>query len=487
VFHRSIRLCLQGCISLAHTSSSILSSLRHKMWLLGGWLLQFSALRLLVSGYRSLRHFSIKIFLPQIWRCFASGCTAILIFTVAYRYDYIQKSEQRLTAQIDELVSSAPHVERNRPKLRFELDQYARSHSEASLGLIANGGLVPILFKAYLYDESQKNTPCLIGQTEDMLLERCVWQTVDQTGLTESQAVIAMKVAIDAIENGQFKSALASVEPFARDGNPHAQRILAEMYEHGWGVEKNERASNELLRIAADQNEHLAQFELAEKLTHKCREECPNAEEALELYKKAAQGGVEQAKEEIARMYSLGMGIPIDQEIGLEWTIKAAKAGLTESQRVLGQIYFLGAGVDQNYGLAFHYLNQSAQKGDAASMTVLAQLYGEGKGTQKDGVKAAGLLWMAAVKGHGVAQVAIGELMTRPENGSQDTLRGLMWLYLAMEQNADSAQDIFNAAIDGRHLEDMVLVKTLAQACKERGECGNPTWAWEYGYQEASL
>ena len=153
----------------------------------------------------------------------------------------------------------------------------------------------------------------------------------------------------------------------------------------------------------------------------------------------------------------------------------------------MGQIYFLGAGVDQNYGLAFHYLNKSAQKGDAASMTVLAQLYGEGKGTQKDGVKAAGLLWMAAMKGHGTAQVAIGELMTNPENGSKGTLRGLMWLYLAMEQNEDDAEDFFNAAIDGMHPEDMALVKNLAQACKERGECGNPTWAWEHGYQEASL
>ena len=487
MFHRSVRRCMQGCISLAHILSRIFSSLRYKMWLLGGWLLQFRVLRVLVSSYKSLRYFSRKIFLPQIWRYFASGCTAVLIFTVAFMYDYIQKSEQRLTAQIDELVSSAPHVERNRPKLRFELDQYARSYSEASLGSIANGGLVPILFKAYLYDESQKNTPCLIGQTDDMLLERCVWQTVDQTSLTDSQVLIAMKVAIDAIENEQFKSALASVEPFVRDGNPHAQRILAEMYEHGWGVEKNEKAAKELLRIAADQNEHLSQFELAEKLTHKCREECPNAEEALELYKKAAQGGVDQAKEEIARMYSLGMGIPVDQEIGLEWTIKAAEAGLTESQRVLGQIYFLGAGVDQNYGLAFHYLNKSAQKGDAASMTVLAQLFGEGKGTEKDSVKAAGLLWVAATKGHGVAQVAIGELMTNPENGSQDTLRGLMWLYLAMEQNEDDAEDLFNAAIDGMHPDDLALVKTLADACKERGECGNPTWAWEQGYQEASL
>ena len=210
---------MQGCISLAHILSSIFSSLRYKMWLLGGWLLQFRVLRVLVSSYKSLRYFSRKIFLPQIWRYFASGCTAVLIFTVAFIYDYIQKSEQRLTAQIDELVSSAPHVERNRPKLRFELDQYARSYSEASLGSIANGGLVPILFKAYLYDENQKNTPCLIGQTDNMLLERCVWKTVDQTGLTESQVMIAMKVAIDAIENEQFKSALASVEPFVRDGN----------------------------------------------------------------------------------------------------------------------------------------------------------------------------------------------------------------------------------------------------------------------------
>ena len=153
----------------------------------------------------------------------------------------------------------------------------------------------------------------------------------------------------------------------------------------------------------------------------------------------------------------------------------------------MGQIYFLGAGVDQNYGLAFHYLNKSAQKGDAASMTVLAQLFGEGKGTEKDNVKAAGLLWVAATKGHGVAQVAIGELMTNPENGSQDTLRGLMWLYLAMEQNEDDAKDLFNAAIDGMHPDDLALVKTLADACKERGECGNPTWAWEQGYQEASL
>ena len=56
---------------------------------------------------------------------------------------------------------------------------------------------------------------------------------------------------------------------------------------------------------------------------------------------------MEQAKGEIARMYSLGIGIPVDHEIGLEWTIKAAEAGPTKSHRVLGQIYFLGAGVER--------------------------------------------------------------------------------------------------------------------------------------------
>ena len=77
--------------------------------------------------------------------------------------------------------------------------------------------------------------------------------------------------------------------------------------------------------------------------------------------------------------------------------------------------------------------------------------------------------------------------MTNPENVSKGTLRGLMWLYLAMGQDADNAEDLFNAAIDGMHPDDLALVKTLADACKERGECGNPTWAWEQGYQEASL
>ena len=61
------------------------------------------------------------------------------------------------------------------------------------------------------------------------------------------------------------------------------------------------------------------------------------------------------------------------------------------------------------------------------------------------------------MRGHGTAQVAIGELMTNPENVSKAPLRGLMWLYLAMGQDADNAEDLFNAAIDGMHPDDLAL------------------------------
>jgi len=59
---------------------------------------------------------------------------------------------------------------------------------------------------------------------------------------------------MDAIERGDFKSAVEYFERAAKEGNQMAQRNLAVMYNNGFGVKKDSEIASKWLNMADNKN-----------------------------------------------------------------------------------------------------------------------------------------------------------------------------------------------------------------------------------------
>jgi len=59
--------------------------------------------------------------------------------------------------------------------------------------------------------------------------------------------------AVRAIEKGDFKTALAELNPLAAKGNANAQFMLGMMYDAGKGVKQDQQVAASWYRKAADQ------------------------------------------------------------------------------------------------------------------------------------------------------------------------------------------------------------------------------------------
>lgn len=155
-----------------------------------------------------------------------------------------------------------------------------------------------------------------------------------------------LALGIYELNRGEFDAAIKQFQPLVTIGYAPAQYQMATVYQHGYGVEKNNQKALALFKLAAKQNFTDAQFELAliyseGKLTQK------NLIKAYQLTRAVANKGIASAQYNLALMYANGTGIEQDY-------VKAAR------------LYRYAA--NQNYALAQYNL---------------ALLYSEGKGVEK--------------------------------------------------------------------------------------------------------
>jgi len=64
-------------------------------------------------------------------------------------------------------------------------------------------------------------------------------------------------------------------------------------------------------------------------------------------------------------MYSVGKGIPRDDEEAFYWLTESAEQGNAEAQLHLGFVYENGKGTPQDYEKALYWFTKSAEQGDA--------------------------------------------------------------------------------------------------------------------------
>ena len=75
-----------------------------------------------------------------------------------------------------------------------------------------------------------------------------------------------LEQGFEAYNNGDYKTAVSIIKPFAEKGVAPAQGLLATMFEEGHGVPQNYSEMIKFYKLSAQQGEPQAQFKLAEKL-----------------------------------------------------------------------------------------------------------------------------------------------------------------------------------------------------------------------------
>ncbi|MFB3076774.1 MAG: SEL1-like repeat protein, partial [Lysobacterales bacterium] len=206
-----------------------------------------------------------------------------------------------------------------------------------------------------------------------------------------------------------------------------AQFNLAVLYGDGLGVLKDYVQAHMWAYLAAAQNQENAtklRAALAEQMTHEQIAEAQRlAREwmaqhqadfragldaynqgdyatALKEWQPLAEQGDAAAQFNLGGMYSLGQGVPQDDQEAVRWWRLAAEQGDAAAQFNLGVSYDQGRGVPQDYAQARDWYLKAAEQGHALAQANLGVMYWMGPGVLQDYVQAHMWVNLAGAQGH---------------------------------------------------------------------------------------
>lgn len=166
---------------------------------------------------------------------------------------------------------------------------------------------------------------------------------------------------------------IADLKEVGYAGDVMAQVRLGVIYLTGDGVPKDDVEAVKWLRLAADQDNPVAERYLAE-MYFKGRGVAPDNEEAAKWLRMAADQGDAQSQYNLAVLYSQGQGVPRNLKESLNWMTKAAEQNLAAGQMGLGVAYGNGDGVLANPALAAAWYQKAVDQNYVPAINNLAML-----------------------------------------------------------------------------------------------------------------
>ncbi len=124
----------------------------------------------------------------------------------------------------------------------------------------------------------------------------------------------------------------------------------------------------------------------------------------IELLRKQAEAGNEQAQFDLGVAYGKGQGVPRDSAEAAKWTRMAAVQGNAGAQYNLGNAYYYGEGVPQDYAEANKWFRMAAEQGMAIAQFNLGAAYFNGQGVSQDDVHSYFWYSLAASRSSGAEQ-----------------------------------------------------------------------------------
>ncbi len=158
-------------------------------------------------------------------------------------------------------------------------------------------------------------------------------------------------------------------------------------------------------------------------------------EQAVELWKKAAQQGYAPAQYYLGWCYREGTGVKKDLKLAVDWYLKAANQGNIDAQLFLGEMYELGYEIRKDPKKAAFWYLLAAEQGDLRAQFNIADCYWTGFGVEKNVYLA--LFWYnkAAAQNNGAT--------------SRDALFHIGWIYQAgdgVKKDTKKAEEYFEKA-----------------------------------------
>jgi TPR repeat protein len=141
-----------------------------------------------------------------------------------------------------------------------------------------------------------------------------------------------------------------------------------------------------------------------------------------------------------AREFDKGEGVEQDLEEAVRLYRLAADRGHADAQKNLGNGYYNGEGVEQDYTEAVRFYRLAADQGHAVAQYNLGECYCDGEGVEQDYTEATRLYRLAAEQGDPDAQVAMGYCYDNGEGVDQDKGEAVKWYRLAADQGDPDAQ-----------------------------------------------
>lgn len=291
---------------------------------------------------------------------------------------------------------------------------------------------------------------------------------------------------------GEYDKALKKCTSDANKGDVNAAEILGTMYKNGQGVRQDNDEGEKWTRLANQLRNRIeksrANATTAEDHWRICESShlqgIYDFENTLVSCLHAANAGHLKAQLELAQRYTMGWGVPQDQNEVTKWYRKAAEQGDQVAQYAVAEILenheryeserWYRKAADQGYGLAQYKLaklisrNNSpneesikwyrkvAEVGEAKlqqnyvyvsdgiffdyrnaivdSQFQLGQIYENGMGVPQDYIE--GIRWYqkAAEHGHQNAQIALGQMHEHGSGTATDFVQAHMWFNLAASQ-----------------------------------------------------
>jgi hypothetical protein len=195
----------------------------------------------------------------------------------------------------------------------------------------------------------------------------------------------------------------------SEQGIPEAQFQYALMLLDGAYVKRDENGAYALLEAAAEAGNVLAQFNLAQLIVDREPGEA-GLTKAVSYYERAANAGVADAQYAMSQICANGSGgRKKDEAEARRWLEKAAIQGFDTAQLDLGTWLVQGRGGPRDNKIGFKWLLRAALGGNVAAQNRVAKLYVEGIGVDPDVL--VGVAWYIVARRAGLADPELDDVI----------------------------------------------------------------------------
>jgi TPR repeat protein/serine/threonine protein kinase len=222
-----------------------------------------------------------------------------------------------------------------------------------------------------------------------------------------------------------------------------------------------------------------------------------DVQEAIRMYKLAAEQGFAPAMNNLGDLYYHGTKVPRDDAEAIRWYRMAVQRGNASAANTLGVMYQNGRGLPKNDQEAATLYRQSAEKGHVLGRYNLAVMLRDGNGVGQNHAEAARWFRLAADQGDMDAQANLGWMYREGLGVPQDYRESVRWYKMSADQGLAYALDslgwmyqnglgVQQDFTEAARLYRQAAEKGDGNAMNNLGRCYHNGWGVARDYAEAA-